>query len=92
MPHKHNPVICEGVVAVGHAHHRASISLMKQAMIIDHRARPSPRCGSSIDAAGMLPVVGTMLAQMIVLGGLEVHAATMRRNLDTLGGFLMSGG
>jgi adenylosuccinate lyase len=32
-----------------------------------------------------------MLAQMkVVLGGLEVHADKMRRNLDALGGFLMS--
>jgi adenylosuccinate lyase len=36
-------------------------------------------------------MTGAMLAQMkYVLGGLEVHADRMRRNLDALGGFLMS--
>jgi adenylosuccinate lyase len=36
-------------------------------------------------------MTGAMLAQMkYVLGGLEVHADKMRRNLDALGGFLMS--
>jgi len=36
-------------------------------------------------------MTGAMLAQMrYVLGGLEVFPEKMRRNLDTLGGFLMS--
>jgi adenylosuccinate lyase len=36
-------------------------------------------------------MTGAILAQMkVVLGGLEVHVDKMRRNLDTLGGFLMS--
>lgn len=90
MPHKRNPVICEGVGAVGRAL-RASVGLMQEAMIVEHER----------DAAAWrlewkaLPecclMTGAMLAQMkYVLGGLEVHADKMRRNLDTLGGFLMS--
>ena len=36
-------------------------------------------------------MTGAMVAQMnTVLAGLEVHADKMRRNLDALGGFLMS--
>jgi adenylosuccinate lyase len=90
MPHKRNPVICEGVVAVGHAL-RASVGLMQQALMVEHER----------DAAAWrlewkaLPecclMTGAMLAQMkVVLGGLEVHPEKMRRNLDALGGFLMS--
>jgi len=36
-------------------------------------------------------MIGAMLGQMkVVLAGLDVHADKMRKNLDTLGGFLMS--
>ena len=90
MPHKRNPVICEGVVAVGHAL-RASVGLMAQAMIVEHERDASvwrlewkalPEC---------CLMTGAMLAQMRhVLEGLEVHADKMRKNLDALGGFLMS--
>jgi adenylosuccinate lyase len=90
MPHKRNPVICEGVVAVGRAL-RGSVALMQEALMVEHER----------DAAAWrlewkaLPecclMTGAMLAQMkTVLGGLEVHVDKMRRNLDTLGGFLMS--
>ena len=90
MPHKRNPVICEGVGAVGHAL-RASVGLMQQAMIVEHERDASvwrlewkalPEC---------CLMTGAMLAQMRhVLEGLEVHADKMRKNLDALGGFLMS--
>ena len=90
MPHKRNPVICEGVLAVGRAL-RASVGLMQEALVVEHERDAStwrlewkamPEC---------CLMTGAMLAQMkYVLGGLEVHADKMRRNLDTLGGFLMS--
>jgi adenylosuccinate lyase len=90
MPHKRNPVICEGVGAVGHAL-RGSVALMQQAMIVEHERDASvwrlewkalPEC---------CLMTGAMLAQMRhVLEGLEVHADKMRANLDALGGFLMS--
>ena len=90
MPHKRNPVICEGVLAVGRAL-RASVGLMQEALVVEHERDAStwrlewkamPEC---------CLMTGAMLAQMKhVLGGLEVHADQMRRNLDTLGGFLMS--
>jgi adenylosuccinate lyase len=90
MPHKRNPVICEGVVAVGRAL-RASVALMQEAMIVEHERDASawrlewkalPEC---------CLMAGAMLTQMqYVLEGLEVHAAKMRKNLDALGGFLMS--
>jgi adenylosuccinate lyase len=90
MPHKRNPVICEGVVAVGRAL-RASVALMQEAMIVEHERDASawrlewkamPEC---------CLMTGAMLAQMkYVLEGLEVHPGKMRANLDMLGGFLMS--
>src|SRR5262249_51267246 len=68
-----------------------SVSLMQTAMAAEHERdaavwrlewKALPECGL---------MTGAMLAQMkYVLGGLEVHAAKMRQNLDALGGFLMS--
>jgi len=90
MPHKRNPVICEGVVAVGRAL-RGSVALMQEAMMVEHERdatawrlewKALPEC---------CLMTGAMLAQMKhVLVGIEVHAEKMRKNLDTLGGFLMS--
>jgi adenylosuccinate lyase len=90
MPHKRNPVICEGVGSVGRAL-RASVGLMQEAMIVEHERDASvwrlewkamPEC---------CLMTGAMLGQMkYVLEGLEVHAGKMRQNLDLLGGFLMS--
>jgi adenylosuccinate lyase len=90
MPHKRNPVICEGVLAVGRAL-RASVGLMQETLVVEHERDAStwrlewkamPEC---------CLMTGAMLAQMkYVLAGLEVHPDRMRRNLDALGGFLMS--
>jgi adenylosuccinate lyase len=90
MPHKRNPVIAEGVVAVGRTL-RYTVALMHDALIVEHER----------DATGWriewkaLPeaclMTGAILEKMnTILGGLEVNPAKMRRNLDTLGGFLMS--
>jgi adenylosuccinate lyase len=90
MPHKRNPVVCEGVVAVGHAL-RASVGLMQEALMVEHERDASVWRleWKALPEACMM--TGAMLAQMkYVLGGLEVFPAKMRRNLDTLGGFLLS--
>jgi adenylosuccinate lyase len=90
MPHKRNPVICEGVVAVGHAL-RASVALMQEAMIVEHERDASVWRLEWKAMPEACLMTGAMLAQMsTVLAGLEVHADKMRRNLDALGGFLMS--
>jgi adenylosuccinate lyase len=90
MPHKRNPSTCEAVVGVSRAL-RYNVSLMLEQMIIEHE-----RDGSSWRAEWKaLPesclMMGGMLAMMkYVLAGLEVNVPQMRRNLDLLGGFLLS--
>src|SRR5439155_5920909 len=90
MPHKRNPVVAEGVVAVGRTL-RYTVALMHEALLVEHER----------DAAAWrfewkaLPeaclMTGAILAQMKgILAGLEVHAGRMRKNLDALGGFLLS--
>jgi adenylosuccinate lyase len=90
MPHKRNPSTCEAIVAVARTL-RTTVMLMHDALLHEHER----------DAAGWrfewkaIPeaclMTGAILAQMKdVLAGLEVHPDRMRRNLDALGGFLMS--
>jgi adenylosuccinate lyase len=90
MPHKRNPSSCEAVVGVSRAL-RYNAALLLEGMIIEHE-----RDGSSWRAEWKaLPesclMAGGVLATMkYVLGGLTVDAPRMRRNLDALGGFLLS--
>ena len=90
MPHKRNPSSCEAVVGVSRAL-RYNATLMLECMIIEHE-----RDGSSWRAEWKaLPesclMAGGLLAMMkYVLSGLSVDAPRMRRNLDMLGGFLLS--
>ena len=90
MPHKRNPAVAESIVTVGRAL-RYTVALMHDALLQEHER----------DAAAWrlewkaLPeaclMTGVMLAQTkYMLAGLEVHADKMRRNLDALGGLLMS--
>jgi adenylosuccinate lyase len=90
MPHKRNPATCEAIVAVGRTL-RYTVALMHEALIQEHER----------DAAAWrfewkaLPeaclMTGAILANSkYVLAGLEVHVDKMRRNLDALGGFLLS--
>jgi adenylosuccinate lyase len=90
MPHKRNPAVCEGIVAVGRSL-RYTVALMYEALMQEHER----------DAAAWrfewkaLPeaclMTGAILAQMkYVLADLDVNTDKMRRNLDALGGFLLS--
>lgn len=90
MPHKRNPSSCEAVVGVSRAI-RYNAALMLDCMTIEHE-----RDGSSWRAEWKtLPesclMAGALLGTMkYVLEGLHVDAERMRRNLDMLGGFLLS--
>jgi adenylosuccinate lyase len=90
MPHKRNPVVAEGVVAVGRCL-RSTVALMQETMVVEHERDASQWRVEWKAMPEACLMVGAMLAQMkVVLTRLEVHPAQMRRNLDTLGGFLMS--
>jgi adenylosuccinate lyase len=90
MPHKRNPVIAEGVVAVGRTL-RYTVALMHDALIVEHeRDATAWRIEWKALPEACL-MTGAILEKMnTILGGLEVNPAKMRRNLDTLGGFLLS--
>jgi adenylosuccinate lyase len=90
MPHKRNPAVAESVCTVGRVL-RYTVALMHDALLHEHeRDATAWRIEWKAVPEACL-MTGVMLAQMkYVLAGLEVHAEKMRRNLDALGGFLMS--
>jgi adenylosuccinate lyase len=90
MPHKRNPSTCEGIVAVGRTL-RYTVALMHEALIQEHERDASAWRFEWKALPEACLMTGAILAQMKdVLAGLEVHADRMRRNLDALGGFLLS--
>ncbi|MGE0715863.1 MAG: adenylosuccinate lyase [Alphaproteobacteria bacterium] len=90
MPHKRNPAVVENVVTLGRAL-RASVGIMQESLVQEHE-----RDGAAYKVElKALPeccmIAGAMLAQMrFVLSGLEVNVDGMQRNLDLLGGLLLS--
>src|SRR3981189_3872284 len=90
MPHKRNPSTCEGIVAVGRTL-RYTVALMHEALIQEHERDASLWRLEWKALPEACLMTGAILAQIKdVLAGLEVHADRMRRNLDALGGFLLS--
>jgi adenylosuccinate lyase len=90
MPHKRNPVIAEGVVAVGRTL-RHTVALIQEALALQHErdAMVWRIEWKALPEACLM--TGAILEKMnYVLAGLVVNPDKMRRNLDTLGGFLMS--
>jgi len=90
MPHKRNPATVEAIVAVGRTL-RYTVALMHEALMQEHERDASLWRLEWKALPEACLMTGVILAQMKdVLAGLEVHADKMRRNLDALGGFLLS--
>jgi adenylosuccinate lyase len=90
MPHKRNPSSAESVCTVGRVL-RYTVALMHDALLHEHERDASAWRIEWKAVPEACLMTGMMLATMkYILAGLEVHADKMRRNLDALGGFLMS--
>jgi adenylosuccinate lyase len=90
MPHKRNPSSCEAAVAVSRAL-RYNAAFMLECMVIEHERDGSAWRGEWKALPESCLMAGGLLAMMrYVLEGLTVDAPRMRRNLDLLGGFLLS--
>jgi len=90
MPHKRNPSSAEAVATVGRVL-RYTVALMHDALMHEHERDAAAWRMEWKAVPEACLMTGMMLAQMrYILAGLEVHADKMRRNLDALGGFLMS--
>ncbi len=90
MPHKRNPTVLENIIAAGRIL-RYNVSIMQEAMVQENE-----RDGAAWKTEWKaLPecclLTGAMLAQTkFVLSGLVVNKEEMRKNLDMLGGYIMS--
>jgi adenylosuccinate lyase len=90
MPHKRNPATCEAIVAVGRTL-RYTVALISEALIQEHERDAAVWRFEWKALPETCLMTGAILANSkYVLAGLEVHADKMRRNLDALGGFLLS--
>jgi adenylosuccinate lyase len=90
MPHKRNPSSCEAAVAVSRAL-RYNAAFMLECMVIEHERDGSAWRGEWKALPESCLMAGGLLAAMsYILSGLTVDAPRMRRNLDLLGGFLLS--
>ena len=90
MPHKRNPSTCEAVVGVSRAI-RYNAAFMLESMVIEHERDGSSWRGEWKALPESCLMLGGMLAAMkYVLAGLAVNVPVMRKNLDALGGFLLS--
>jgi adenylosuccinate lyase len=90
MPHKRNPSTVEAAVAVSRAL-RYNVAFMLECMVIEHERDGSAWRGEWKALPESCLMMGGLLAMMKqVLEGLAVNTQAMRRNLDLLGGFLLS--
>jgi adenylosuccinate lyase len=90
MPHKRNPSSCEAVVGASRAL-RYNVPYMLESMLIEHERDGSAWRGEWKAIPESCLIMGGMLAIMkYVLSDLHVDTEKMRRNLDCLGGFLLS--
>jgi len=90
MPHKRNPSSCEAVVGVSRGL-RYNAAFMLECMVVEHERDGSAWRGEWKALPESCLMAGGLLGTMnYVLSGLTVDAPRMRKNLDLLGGFLLS--
>ncbi len=90
MPQKRNPVSCPIIISIGNRI-RECVPAQLTAMLQDHERAVAgqPLEWLAIPEAFLL-ASGSLNHAKHLVGGLTVNAATMRRNLDLGGGFLMA--
>jgi adenylosuccinate lyase len=90
MPHKRNPSTVEAAVAISRAL-RYNAAYMLESMVVEHERDGSAWRSEWKALPESCLMMGGMLASMkYVLSGLVVNVERMRKNLDLLGGFLLS--
>jgi len=90
MPHKRNPSACEGVVALGRVL-QAQVAPALTGMLAQNERDKRGNLAEAAFVAEASCLLAGMLSSMIrVLEGLRVDRAQMARNLERLGGLLLS--
>ncbi|MDP6087739.1 MAG: adenylosuccinate lyase [Nitrospinota bacterium] len=90
MPHKRNPMICEAVVAASRIV-RSHVPLALEVMMSEHERDMSAWQAEWEFVPEACTLTGAVLHQMkFVLSNLIVKPDNMRKNLDALGGLILS--
>jgi 3-carboxy-cis,cis-muconate cycloisomerase len=90
MPHKRNPAICEGIVALARTV-RAGVPQAFETLIGEHeRDKISLQTEREFIARTMCQTDAALYKTIVVCEGLDVRAANMRRNLDITRGLTLS--
>jgi len=90
MPHKRNPAALEGIVSLSKPV-RYNVALVHEAMVVEHERDAMAWRAEWIALPETCIYLSAQLASAkAVLEGLVVKPANMRRNLDRLGGLLLS--
>jgi 3-carboxy-cis,cis-muconate cycloisomerase len=90
MPQKRNPKLCREIVAAA-AEVRSAVPLALEAMQTEHEADHTTSLMMDAAEARAAVATGDMLARLVVvLEGLRLDPARMRRNLELGGGLIMA--
>jgi len=90
MPHKRNPTVIENVITAGRIL-RYNVSIMQEAMVQENERDGAAWKTEWKVVPECCLLTGAMLAQTkFVLSGLVVNVDEMRKNLDMLGGYILS--
>ena len=90
MPQKRNPHYCQDVIACG-AELRSIVPFALEAMGTEHEADRTTSLMSREATARACILAGDMLVRLnMILSGLDLKPARMRRNLDLGGGLIMA--
>lgn len=89
MPQKRNPKLSQDIVAAA-AQIRALVPLAMEAMMTEHEADRTTSLMFSHALEESCALTGDILSRMeMLISGLQVNEARMRRNLDLSGGLIM---
>lgn len=90
MPHKRNPAICEGIVALARTV-RSAVPVAFETLIAEHeRDKIGLQTEREFIARTICQTDAALAKTVMVMEGLDVRAANMRRNLDITKGLTLS--
>ncbi len=90
MPHKRNPAVCEGIVALSRTV-RTSLPVAFETLISEHeRDKIATQTEREFIARTVCHTDAALAKTCFVLDGLDVRAVNMRRNLDITKGLTLS--
>ncbi len=90
MPHKRNPAICEGVVALSRTARGCVPPAFENIVAENERDKIGLQAEREYIARLHLHTHATVKKMVVCTGGLTVKADNMRRNLDVTGGLILS--